>query len=410
MPKAISYTKGSIVYFEGDIDERIFILKQGQLVIMRKYIETQGTESELLKSGEFFGIRSAIGHVPREETVTALSECQCLVLSIPEFEALFSSNKQLMMKMLKVFSGQLRQVHKKIDSVLKLTEEPDLQEGMMSVARVFFEDERWQSCVDLCQKLSTLHPEISKDRDFLQMSKTANANLIKYLKENPEESYAPTPKSNSGVFSLPAFKRFSKTYNDGQVIIAEFEKGETFYLIEKGTVQLTKCVNGMNKNLDILKPGEIFGEMAILDNSPRSATCVARGKVDCLEFNKANFEILITGNPQIGLILLKSFCKRVYDQNRRFKILTLKDNQAKIADVFCMFDEMNPIPNPMEDKRKFNLKLTDVAHWAGLSIDETRDEINKLVASKRIEVFDDYIVIPRIREMKRIVDTKSMIK
>ena len=110
--------------------------------------------------------------------------------------------------------------------------------------------------------------------------------------------------------------RSTKKYSSGQVIISEFEPGESFYLIQKGTVQLVKCVNGQNKNLDILKPGEFFGEMAILDNSPRSATCLAVGNVQCLEFNKSNFELLITGNPQIALNILKLFCKRIYDQKR----------------------------------------------------------------------------------------------
>ena len=120
---------------------------------------------------------------------------------------------------------------------------------------------------------------------------------------------------------MPAFERFAKFYNPGDVIISEFEPGNTFYLILKGTVQLIKCVNDSKKNLDILKPGDFFGEMAILDNSPRSATCMAKTSVKCLEFSKVNFETLVTGNPQLTLNLLKLFCKRIYDQHRRFKIL-----------------------------------------------------------------------------------------
>ena len=46
--------------------------------------------------------------------------------------------------------------------------------------------------------------------------------------------------------------------------------GDCFYLIQSGRVQLVKCVNGAKKNLDILKPGEFFGEMAILENKARS--------------------------------------------------------------------------------------------------------------------------------------------
>ena len=214
--------------------------------------------------------------------------------------------------------------------------------------------------------------------------------------------------SNSSLrlFSLPAFERFAKNYEPGQVIISEYEPGDCFYLIQSGRVQLVKCVNGTKKNLDILKPGEFFGEMAILDNSPRSATCVAAGNVKCLEFNKENFELLITGNPQMALLLLKLFCKRIYDQKRRFRILVVKDLQARISDVFLMLDEMNPVSNEVERQRRFNVSVSDISHWAGLSIDITRDEINKLVERRKIEVYDNYIIVNNINELRRLYETR----
>ena len=145
-----------------------------------------------------------------------------------------------------------------------------------------------------------------------------------------------------------------------------------------------------------------------MENSPRSATCVAIDNVEVLEFNKENFEILITGNPQIALILLKLFCKRIYDQKRRLKILVLQDKQARIADVFLMFDEINPVSNPNERSRQFNLTMQDLAHWAGLSLDEVRDEMNKFIEKRRIDVYDGYMIVNNIMDLKRFVDQKSV--
>ena len=165
---------------------------------------------------------------------------------------------------------------------------------------------------------------------------------------------------------------------------------------------MIKCVNGTKKNLDILKMGEFFGEMAILDNSPRSATCMAKTRVKCLEFSKENFEVLMTGNPQLALNLLKLFCKRIYDQKRRFRILVIKDPQARLANVFIMLNEMYPSANPDSRICKFNVTVADVAQWAGLSQDVTRTEINRFVEKRRIEVFDNYIIVSNISDMKRI--------
>ena len=108
----------------------------------------------------------------------------------------------------------------------------------------------------------------------------------------------------------------------------------------------------------------------------------------------------------MALLLLKLFCKRIYDQKRRFRILVIKDLQARISDVFLMLDEMNPISNEAERQRRFNVSISDISHWAGLPIDVTRDEINKLVERRKIEVYDNYIIVNNINELKRLYETR----
>lgn len=406
MPKAMQYTKGSILYFSGDKDERVFILQRGVIVLTSIDIESGLQVTEQVKNGEFFGVKSALGHFPREETATALTDATAVALTTQEFEKLFSGNRQIIMKMLRVFSNQLRQIHKKTESILNNIAE-DQQTGMIAVAKSFYDDEQYRSCCDVCLKFLTRYPTNAQKDEVAKLYADAK------LRNDKAKAHGDIPPAedsdNSGAlkqFDLPAFQRFAKSYEPGQVIISEFEPGDCFYLIQSGRVQLVKCVNGSKKNLDILKPGEFFGEMAILDNSPRSATCVAMEKVECLEFNKENFELLITGNPQIALILLKLFCKRIYDQKRRFRILVIKDYQARLADVFLMFDEMTPVQNPAERQRRFNLTIADLAHWAGLPPETTRDEVNKFVEKRKLEVFDNYMIVANIADMKRIVDMR----
>jgi CRP/FNR family transcriptional regulator, cyclic AMP receptor protein len=409
MPKAMQYTKGSIVYFAGDKDERIFILQKGVLLLTSMDIETNQPVTEQVKSGEFFGVKSALGHFPREETATVLTESVAIIMTVQEFELIFSGNKQIIMKMLRVSSNQLRQIHKKTEAILNNISE-DQQTGMIAVAKSFYDDEQYLSCCDVCSKFLSLYPDTEKKDEVSKLYEDAKLRDEKEKARNKAEENTTEVNDSAGAlkqFSLPAFERFAKQYKPGNVIISEFEPGNNFYLIQSGRVQLVKCLNGAKKNIDILKPGEFFGEMAILDNSPRSATCVAIGNVKCLEFNKENFELLITGNPQIAVILLKLFCKRIYDQKRRFRILVIKDLQARLADVFLMFDEMNPPANSNERHRKFNLTTADLAHWAGLPLDTTRDEVNKFVEKRKIEIYDNYMLIANIADMKRIVDTRA---
>ena len=412
MPKTIQYTKGSIIYFAGDRDERIFILQKGSILLTSIDIETGANVVEHIREGEFFGVKSAFGHFPREETVTVLTDSVTVAMSLSEFEQLFSTNKSVIFKMLKVFSRQLRNIHKKTESILNSHEEINPLLGMQSVAQCFYEDNQNKACCDVCIKFFTRYPNAPNTNNMKQLYLAAKKRM-EVKKPSPvvlpsyTNDYVSTPVA-SGLkqFSLPAFARFAKTFEAGSVIISEHEPGDCFYLIQSGRVQLVKCVNGKKKNLDILMPGEFFGEMAILENTPRSATCVAIDKVEVLEFNKQNFEILITGNPQIAMILIKLFCKRIYDQKRRFKTLVIADPQARIGDVFLMFDEMNPCPNPNERSRRFNLTMQDVAHWAGLPINQVKDEMNKFVEKHKIEIYTNYIIVTNISDMKRFVDSR----
>lgn len=406
MPKAMQYTKGSIIYFENDLEDRIFIMQRGTVLLTSTDIESGNPVSEQVKSGEFFGVKSALGHFPREETATALEQTVAISLTVQEFEVLFTNNKSLIMKMLRVFSNQLRQIHKKTESILNNIAE-DQQTGLLAVAKSFYDDEQYRSACDVYARFLTRYPHSSQRDSIMALYKDSKLRMEKLAGRNKNIIENEEEDSSLNIFELPAFARFAKNYEPDEVIISEFEPGNSFYLIQSGRVQLVKCLNGTKKNLDILKPGEFFGEMAILDNSPRSATCVAIGNVKCLEFNKENFEALITGNPQMALLLLKLFCKRIYDQKRRFRILVVKDLQARLADVFLMLDEMNPVANENEKQRRFNVSISDISHWAGLKADVTREEINKLIERRKIEVYDNYIIVNNINDMKRMYETRS---
>lgn len=208
------------------------------------------------------------------------------------------------------------------------------------------------------------------------------------------------------AMDLAAFSRFARTFQKGELIFSEFEPGDAFYLIQSGRVQLVKVIGDIEKTLDILHPSEMFGEMAILEDSPRSATAIALDAVKVLEFNRANFEVLMMGNPQIALKLLKLFTKRIYDQKRRFMILTLEDPQAKVADVFLMLDETQPSIDRTSERREFKTSMDDVAHWAGMTGDQVREVLNHFVNQRRVEVFADKIVVKNINDFLRFVNSK----
>jgi len=114
MPKSHQYFTGSMIYAQGDESNKLFILQNGKVSLASVDSETEMDIRDLVSPGEFFGVKSALGHFPREENAIAVADSTAMVFTIPEFETFAMSNPKIIIKMLKAFSNQLRRVHTQI--------------------------------------------------------------------------------------------------------------------------------------------------------------------------------------------------------------------------------------------------------------------------------------------------------
>ncbi|HRP68575.1 MAG TPA: Crp/Fnr family transcriptional regulator [Turneriella sp.] len=201
------------------------------------------------------------------------------------------------------------------------------------------------------------------------------------------------------------FNKFGKQYNTGEIIFCEFEPGNSFYLIQTGRVKISKVVKDKEKTMDILSVGDIFGEMAILEMQPRSATATAIEPVTVLHFDRENFVSMMMSQPQLAFKLLVVFSKRIYDAKRRLMILLLDDIQSKVADVFLMLAEKEPSFANMREVA-FPVTVDDVANWAGASHDQVSEQLNHWAKVGKIELYSDRIFVRNMVDFKRIVSQK----
>ena len=176
--------------------------------------------------------------------------------------------------------------------------------------------------------------------------------------------------------------------------------------MQSGSVQLIKNAGRHERILDIMEAPNFFGEMAILENSPRTATVIALNEVKVLELDEKNFEKLMLGNPAMAYKLLYNFAKRIYDSKRRFMILTLPDPQSKVADVFVMLDETINNQDKSGDSREFRISTEEVARWAGISVPQTREALSTFAAQQRITINPNNITVRNINDFSRFVHAK----
>lgn len=100
-----------------------------------------------------------------------------------------------------------------------------------------------------------------------------------------------------------------KSYSQGEQIFGEGDLGDRMFVIRDGAVRVVKSVNNEERNLANLVDGNFFGEMALLEDSPRSATVRAVSNVEMLELFRVNLQQLIRTYPDIGVKIMYNVAK-----------------------------------------------------------------------------------------------------
>jgi small-conductance mechanosensitive channel/CRP-like cAMP-binding protein len=90
-------------------------------------------------------------------------------------------------------------------------------------------------------------------------------------------------------------------YAAGEKLIEEGQPGESFFVVDRGEVEVRKRIGGGERALAQLMEGQFFGEMALLTGEPRSASVVALTDVDVYTIGKAGFHEVLVGNPAIAV-------------------------------------------------------------------------------------------------------------
>jgi len=126
-----------------------------------------------------------------------------------------------------------------------------------------------------------------------------------------------------------------RTFRRGEVIVRQGQPGESFFVIVKGRVAVSiLSPEGREVVLNTLGDGDHFGEMALLDDSPRSATVVAQEKADLASLSRPVFFELLRSNFGLTRALLAAFSRRLRRANATIEGLASLDVKSRLARYF----------------------------------------------------------------------------
>jgi CRP-like cAMP-binding protein len=190
-----------------------------------------------------------------------------------------------------------------------------------------------------------------------------------------------------------ALERLAREFPAGTVLFEEGQPGDDMYIVVTGEVELRRQVGASERVLAVLRDGEFFGEMAILNARPRSATAVVRTTARLFVVDGTTFEAMLRARPEIALRIIRSLTLRLDSANHHVELLLLPTPDHRVVQCLRHMAE--------EQIERAGLRLaqgtailvpaktSDIAARVGLTVDEVNAVVERLRTARLVLVARD---------------------
>jgi CRP/FNR family transcriptional regulator, cyclic AMP receptor protein len=206
------------------------------------------------------------------------------------------------------------------------------------------------------------------------------------------------------------FERYGKVYPVNATICKEGDLGEEMFIIQSGQVKITKKTTDGEKTLVVLSEGDFFGEMAVIDREPRSATATAMTETKCIVLNQEVFESTMHSNIHIVKKILRNMSSRLREANKQIENLLVKDHNRRVANTLALLAHKNGRQTPKGLGMDFPLTYKELAEDAGMAgdVDKGKNILNKLAKAKGIGFEGEQIVILSLDNLEKFIKYLEM--
>jgi len=193
------------------------------------------------------------------------------------------------------------------------------------------------------------------------------------------------------------FVKFGKRFPAGTVLFHEGDRGEEMFILQSGKVKISKKIRGVEKTLATLEKGEFFGEMAILNDKPRSATAETIEDADMLVIDRKTFETLLRSNVEIAIRFIKRLADRLRETNEQMESLMIRDNTSRLVSILAK--KVKDVSGGA-----VTVSVDDLAGLAGIESGQARMILEKLANVRILGLTpDDKVAITSTEQVERLL-------
>ena len=377
----VSFKKDSYIVVEGkQNDDRFFIINQGRVKVSKEVEVVEEEGGNILGPGDFLGVVSTMSAHSHIETARALTDVVLISVHREQYGQLIQKNTPVAMKIILQFSKRLRYLDEALSRLtLKNTADAD-PSHLFNVAEYYVHQSKYSQAYYAYAKYIEYCP-------FGEHTAAAGERMAKiaiYVK---------------GVRTEFGPDEFNRTYLKDTMLFAEGEPGNELFIIQKGSVKIAKIVDNNEVLLAVLKAGDIFGEMALLEAKPRAASAAAYEDCQVLAVNRANFERMITSQPQLIARLTTLLADRIWFIYKQLANTLFSDPVGRMYDALLIQLEKNRVPTDSKETYTFDFGPRELANMVALPPKDANLILRKMLENKKILIEKDKILTTSVGEI-----------
>ncbi|HNQ96481.1 MAG: cyclic nucleotide-binding domain-containing protein [Spirochaetales bacterium] len=382
----VNFRKGSYILVEGKVESDRFYIIQGGKVQITKDTEVVAEEGgNILGPGDFIGVVSSMSGHSQIETAMAITDVTLISVRRDQFSELIEKNTPVAMKIIYSFTRKMRYLDEALTRItLKKNVESD-------ITHLF--------------NIGEYYAKLSKYNLALYA-------YYHYLKNAPNGPYAAVARErfmalkSMGVSVTtaclePKPGEMTRLYTEETIVFCECQPGAELYIIQKGQVKITKIVDKNEVLLAVLKAGDMFGEMALLENKPRSASAIALEGTQLLAVNRQNFNQMVSTQPQLIARLTTTLADRIWLMYKQLANTLITDPIGRMYDMLVIQLEKSKIPFQTARSYTFDFGPNELANMCGIVKEDAQRVISEFMREPIVRLTDERISVADMSELSK---------
>jgi CRP/FNR family cyclic AMP-dependent transcriptional regulator len=190
--------------------------------------------------------------------------------------------------------------------------------------------------------------------------------------------------------------RYGRRFAAGDTLFREGTPAQEAFLLQEGRVRLLKRVSLSDRSLAVIKPGDLFGEGALIEGLPYGSTAVAVTEGVVLALDRETFRSLLARHPQVATRAVDQLVRRLRDAEDQIEIMMLRGVQSKVTSALL---KLASRPSGFAE---IAVSPVELSTRVGLDVEAVKRTVARLRERQYIRITGERIEIPDVEALRRL--------